>query len=178
MFVACFPGSFEVIGDLLNLAVYNGPLLPGEARKWHSVGHSIFSYGNPQVGVEEPETYRRNFGLVLWKAGYDGAMNYAYQHAFGDIYLDDDDEIFRDHVFAYPTVDGVIDTIQWEGFREGVDDVRYLTTLLKAIENAKATGNNDDLANEAESWLATIDLAGDLQALRAKMVEWILRLGK
>ena len=26
---------------------------------------------------------------------------------------------------AYPTVDGMIDTIAWEGFREGVDDVRY-----------------------------------------------------
>ena len=32
------------------------------------------------------------------------------------------------------TVDGVIDTIAWEGYREGVDDVRYVTTLQKAIE--------------------------------------------
>ena len=26
-------------------------------------------------------------------------------------------------------VNGVIDTIAWEGYREGVDDVRYITTL-------------------------------------------------
>ena len=43
---------------------------------------------------------------------------------------DFDHERFRDHVFAYPTSAGVIDTIQWEGFREAVDDVRYLATLI------------------------------------------------
>ena len=38
---------------------------------------------------------------------------------------------YRDHVFAYPTSNGVIDTIQWEGWREGVDDTRYVATLIK-----------------------------------------------
>ena len=175
VFAACASGAFEFVGDLLNLAVFNGPFNPSEARKWHSLEHSIFSYANPQVGVEQPETYRRNYGLALWKAGYDGAMNYAYQHNFGDIFVDDDHETFRDHVFAYPTVDGVIDTIQWEGFREGVDDVRYLTTLLKAIENATDDKANL-LAKEARQWVETIDADGDLQTIRAEMVKWILRL--
>ena len=125
--------------------------------------------------MEQPEIYRRNFGLALWKSGYDGTMNYAYQHNFGDFY-DDTDGDFRDHVFAYPTVDGVIDTIQWEGFREGVDDVRYLTTLLKAIEQAKAADGKALLAKEAAEWVATMDLDGDLQALRSTIVGWILRL--
>ena len=177
VFVACGRDSFELVGDLLDLAVYGGPPTPGEAGKWHSVGHRIFSYNHPQVGLEQPETYRRNFGLVLWQSGYDGTMNYAYQHASGDIYVDDDGPSFRDHVFAYPTVDGVIDTIQWEGFREGVDDVRYLTTLLKEIERAKADDGKAALAKEAEAWVATMDTGGDLQALRANMVEYILRLG-
>ena len=47
------------------------------------------------------------------------------------------DRTYRDHVFAYPTLNGVIDTIQWEGFREAVDDVRYLTTLCARIAKAK-----------------------------------------
>ena len=38
---------------------------------------------------------------------------------------------YRDHVFAYPTSNGVIDTIQWEGCREGVDDTRYVASLIK-----------------------------------------------
>ena len=174
VFAACASGAFELVGDLLDLAVLNGPLNPSEAKKWHSLEHSIFSYANPQVGVEEPETYRRNYGLALWKAGYNGAMDYAYQHNFGDIYVDDDHETFRDHVFAYPTVNGVIDTIQWEGFREGVDDVRYLTTLLKAIENA--TDDKEDLAREAKEWVEMIDTDDDLQTIRAEMVKWILQL--
>ena len=176
VFAACASGAFELVGDVLDLAVFNGRLNPSEAKKWHSLEHGIFSYANPQVGVEEPETYRRNYGLALWKAGYDGAMNYAYQHNFGDIYVDDDHETFRDHVFAYPTVDGVIDTIQWEGFREGVDDVRYLTTLLKAIESA--TGDKDILAREAKEWVKTIDPSGDLQTIRREMVKWMLRLSQ
>ena len=176
VFAACASGAFELVGDLLNLAVFNGPLNPGEAEKWHSLEHRIFSYANPQVGVEEPETYRRNYGLALWKAGYDGAMNYAYQHNFGDIYVDDDHETFRDHVYAYPTVDGVIDTIQWEGFREGVDDVRYVTTLLKAIENA--SGDKENLAREANEWVKAIDTDDDLQMIRAEMVKWIVHLSR
>jgi len=130
----------------------------------------------PHDGVEEPETYRRNSGLGLWKAGYDGAMNYAYQHNFGDIYVDDDHETFRDHVFAYPTVDGVIDTIQWEGFREGVDDVRYLTTLLKVIKDS--TGDKENLAKKAREWVEAIDTDDDLQMIRGEMVKWILQLSQ
>ena len=48
---------------------------------------------------------------------------------------------YRDHVFAYPTTNGVIDTIQWEGFREGVDDTRYVASLIKkegSMTSAKA----------------------------------------
>jgi hypothetical protein len=56
-------------------------------------------------------------------------MNYAYQHAFGDIWNDFDHPKYRDHVFAYPVTNGVIRTVQWEGFREAVDDVRYLTAV-------------------------------------------------
>jgi len=175
LFVACGGVAFAMIGDLLDLAVYSGSPAPDEARKWHGAGHRIFSYDHPQVGMEQPETYRRNFGLRLWKSGYDGTMNYAYQDAFGDIY-DDADGQFRDHVFAYPTADGVVDTIQWEGFREGVDDVRYLTTLLQAIERAKAIEDKARLAEDAERWVERMDLDGDLRVLRASMVEWILRL--
>lgn len=104
----------------------------------------------PKCGVEEPETYRRNYGLLLWQKDYDGAMDWAYQGGFGSIWNDFDNPNWRDHVFAYPTIDGVIDTIQWEGWREGVNDIRYLTTLLDLIEEAKVNGKD---TSYAESWL-------------------------
>ena len=40
--------------------------------------------------------------------------------------------------FVYPTIDGVIDTISWEGQREAADDVRFITLFRQlAAENGK-----------------------------------------
>lgn len=141
---------FEVMGSRLNVLVWSGGCQPDKAKQWHSVGSEIFSYSNPQVGVEEPLLYRYNYGLALWKADYDGAMTFAYQWAYGHIWNDFDSEKFREHCFAYPTINGVVGTVQWEGFREGVDDVRYITTLEQAIEKAGDT----EIARTARRWLA------------------------
>ncbi len=174
-FVACYGGTFEAMGKLLNCAVLAGKPDPEEARKWHGVGSEAFCYAYPQVGNEEPETYRRNFGLVLWREGFDGAMDYAYQHAFGHIWNDFDHNRYRDHNFTYPTAGGVVGTIQWEGFREAVDDGRYVTTLEKAIKAAAEA--KPDEARQAKAWLDALDpYTADLAAARAKMVQWIVRL--
>ena len=174
-FVACYKKTFEAMGALLNTAVLAGVPDPDEAAKWHSVGSQAFCYANPQVGVEDPAVYRRNFGLLLWKAGFDGAMDYAYQHAFGHAWDDFDDTTYRDHIFAYPTINGVVGTIAWEGFREAVDDVRYLTTLEKAIAAAPAARRKQ--ADEARQWLSSLNPATvDLDAARAQMVKLIIAL--
>jgi len=175
-FVAGYLGAFEAMGRLLNCLVFAGRPRGEEARKWHSVGSLIFSYADPQVGVEEPETYRRNYGLLLWKAGFDGAMDYAYQDSFGHIWNDFDHPRYRDHVFAYPTVDGVIDTTAWEGFREGVDDVRYLATLQKTLREAERAGRRRDVVRRAREWIRKFDPSCDLYRLRSEMIELILEL--
>ncbi|MEE3372021.1 MAG: hypothetical protein VX346_21995 [Planctomycetota bacterium] len=178
---------FEVMGSLLDVLVWSGGVQPEKAQRWHSVGSKIFSYSNPQVGVEEPLLYRYNFGLALWKAGYDGAMDFAYQYAYGHIWNDFDSERFRDHCFAYPTLNGVVGTMQWEGFREGVDDVRYVTTLEKAIEQAADTGAGrearqwlDQLqrenARQQGSWKAQRSLPANLNEIRSRVVSWINQL--
>ncbi|MHB8995304.1 MAG: carbohydrate binding family 9 domain-containing protein [Armatimonadota bacterium] len=178
VYVACYKDYFPLVGDLLDMPVWAGRPDPQEAVKAHGVGHRIFNYANPQCGVEEPETYRRNFGLVLWQAGYDGAMDYAYQHSFGHEWNDFDNQSYRDHTMAYPAENGVIGTIQWEGFREGVDDVRYLTTLLQAVKAAKAAGGSK--AREAaatEAWLTQLKSeTSDLDTVRQEMIRRILKL--
>ena len=184
VFVAGYAGTFEAMGDLLDLFVASSGFDPKEALKWHSVGRKIFSYANPQCGIENPLVYRRNYGLGLWQADYDGAMDYAYQAA-GDgtmFWNDFDNSVYRDIAFAYPTVDGVIDTIQWEGWREGVDDVRYLTTLLEFIGKSKnstdsavkekALNAEEYIRNLKETPLSTMDL--DL--IRLEMIQYILEL--
>jgi len=170
-------GTYGAVGDILDLFVNSGAPSAAEAALWHSQGHQIFSYGNPQMGEEAPGTYRRNYGLLLWQNDFDGAMDFAYQWGFGNIWNDFDSADYRDHNMTYPTINGVIDTIQWEGFREGVNDIRYLTTLLQTIQNARKAGVD---TSEAEGWLAEIkqaDLTGlDLEAVRADMIKYILAL--
>lgn len=173
-YVSCYEGTLGSVGDLLDLAVLSGKPDPEEARRYHAIGHRVFCYGFPQVAAEEPETYRRNYGLELWKAGFDGAMPYAYQQGFGHIWNDFDDKTSRDHVFAHPTGDGVVDTVQWEGFREAADDVRYMATLERAIGQAPAA--RQQTAADARKWLDALDAAGDLYEIRERAVEWIVKL--
>ena len=66
--------SFEVVGGLQDLIVMSYIPLKEDAAKWHSKGHKIMSYANPQSGFEKRETYRRNYGLVLDYANYGGGM--------------------------------------------------------------------------------------------------------
>jgi hypothetical protein len=179
VWTASYPitGVYDAVGDLLDLVRFGQAPSAAEAAKWHSVGHQIFSYSNPQAGQEEPETYRRQYGLLLWQADYDGGMTLGYQRGFGSVWNDFDNASYRDHMMVYPTSNGVIDTIQWEGFREGVDDLRYVNTFRKAIEKAKADGID---TNAVETWLAGLknaDLkAMDLDTVRSEMIASILSL--
>lgn len=168
--------SFEVVGDLQDLMVMSCAPRKEDADKWHSKGHKIMSYANPQSGFEKPETYRRNYGLVLDYAGFDGGMTFSY-YWFGW----NDYNVwppYRDHNFVYPTADGVIDTIQWEGYREGIDDLRYLATLRNAIASAEQSGSQKQ-ADAARAFLNNLDVnKADLTVARNEMIGWILELGE
>jgi hypothetical protein len=169
---------FRYAGDSLNRPIIQGGTSPEELRMVHERGHKAWLYANPQGGLEEPETYRRNYGLALWQRGYDGACTWAYQWAFGPSMWDDFDTNFqaRDHNMTYPAADGPISTIQWEGWREGYNDVRYLSTYLKLLESAKRKAQTRSLAREGERWLREVNVQADLDAIREEMVQRILRL--
>jgi hypothetical protein len=166
--------SFEVVGDLQDLMVMSYIPSREDAAKWHGKKHKIMSYANPQSGFEKPETYRRNYGLVLDYANYDGGMTFSY-YWFGW----NDFNIwppYRDHNFVYPTAEGVIDTIQWEGYREGIDDLRYLATLRKAIGRAGKIGAEKQ-AKAAKAFIDGLDVEKtDLNVARNEMIGWILEL--
>ena len=93
---------------------------------------------------------------------------------------DFDNPIYRSHMLAYPTVDGVVDTLQWEGVREAVDDVRYAGTLRQAIAAAHDSGSRDAiaLAQAAQAWLEQVDITGDLQAIRREIADRIMALDR
>ena len=82
-------------------------------------------------------------------------------------------------VFAYGTYDGVIDTLQWEGFREGVDDIRY-ATLMKTLAAEALKSDNIDLryaGGQANQFLALMETdKGNLDSIRGEMILHILKL--
>jgi hypothetical protein len=72
----------------------------------------------------------------------------------------------------------VIDTIAWEGYREGQDDIRYATTLRLAIEKIKESKNREirNLAIEAEKYLEVLDLDKNPDTIRLEIINYILKL--
>ena len=68
--------------------------------------------------------------------GFDGSCNFAFQtqHKNHSGWDDWSNAKFRPHNMAYPTVSGNVRTLQLEGYREGIDDVRYASTLVHFIE--------------------------------------------
>jgi len=146
------------VKDHIDALSFGRKLNPAVASLAAEAGVRIYCYANPLSAPEVPETYRRNYGLRLWKAGYTGHMNYAYNAARGysqwnDFdYAPQDTYHERDYCLAYTTSNGVVDTVQWEGFREGVDDVRYLSTLLEAMQAAKQDPARAAVAGECEKF--------------------------
>jgi len=175
IFCAQSPTQAISVNDILDLAIGNSTCSAEDITEFQTYGNKIYSYANPQTIPEFPLTYRRNYGLFLWQIGYDGAMPYAYQHSFKFIWNDFDSTYHRDHALAYPTANGVIDTVQWEGFREGVNDLKYLATLQAAIIAHPGT-----TATTANSWLTTLkstDLSTlDMDEVREQMIDYILAL--
>ena len=58
-------------------------------------------------------------------------------------------------MLTYPVRGGVLDTLQWEACREGVTDVRYLTTMYAALRECKDAHIAKPLVGEAEAYVKT-----------------------
>ncbi|MFH2068598.1 MAG: hypothetical protein ABII89_03940, partial [Candidatus Omnitrophota bacterium] len=168
-------GNFELEGPTIYQDVFVSCGEPKEADKWHSVGRKIWCYANPQAGPENPALFRKNYGFLLWKAEYDGAATWAYIHGYGP--WNDFTVSGKNYSFVYPTVNGVIDTIAWEGYREAMDDIRYGTTLKLLIEETKKSGAKTEIAREAEEYLKNLDVKDKSPDLiRLEIIAYILKL--
>jgi hypothetical protein len=186
IFVACYagdnqgrgdPGFFPLVGDILDAPIVAGPAKLDLAEKVRRNGFRMYMYANPQYGQPNPETYRRNFGLGLWKGGYSGAMDYAYQHEQAGIHIWNDMATGILDRMTYPTSSGVIPTMAWEGFREGVDDVRYVTHLENLLDEAERERPDAPTVQETRMWLKRLDLSSNLDLIRRRIQDRILQLG-
>jgi hypothetical protein len=174
-------GTFGLVGGITDIFLCENGISKRETDMWHSKGSKVWPIWNPSGGAEDFDLSRRNHGLLVWKCNCDGVTEYLYSLESGWIEAASEKGGARDGInnLVYLTTDGVIDTIQWEGYREGIDDIRYITTLEKAIKEAKHSGDKKkaEIASEAEKYLADVDVKyGDLDEIRAGIIEWILKL--
>lgn len=149
------------------------------ARPWNELGHAHVSfYASQHNGSENPDFVRRQHGLLGWLSGYDMVNNYEF--AYGP-WNDRASELYKPMVLAYPTSEGLVDTLAWEGFREGIDDIRYATLLKQLATEAIDSGELDRVyaGRQVRMWFAEMDGEQvDLSAVRMEMIEKIERLLK
>jgi hypothetical protein len=119
---------------ILNLYVFGGRDNP-VVQDLLGRGFVPVSYWSTAVSF--PLWYRALAGLYNTACGYRGTAPWAYQD-FPDNRLYDGGPTAV-HAVAYPDAFGEpIPTLRWEAFRDGIDDVRYLQALDRAIELAEA----------------------------------------
>ena len=158
-----------------NPAVWLMPHYRHAIKAAHDHGNKAFSYFDPQGGQQVPEQHRRHRGMGMWKAGLDGTMTWAYIHIWtptarmGDPYTEDNGVCWSQNAFVLRGPKGVLDTLSWEGYREGYDDARYLATLQDAMAKASADGRHGTLVARTQRWLDNISIHADLDEWRREM---------
>ena len=150
-----------------------------QVARWHQTGGLVSNYAAPHTGPENPDVARRAHGMVIYKDGEDGTFNYHYYEGTTNIWNEFGPGPYRSFCMVYPTRDDVIDTIAWEGFREGLDDIRYATQLKLLARALVETGEQEDAyaARKALAWLESCDVrVADMNTVRAEMIRHILDL--
>ncbi len=152
-----------------------------EVKKYHQMNPDahVGWYANPHSAPENPDLFRRMHGYVAYKGDFDASSNYCWWRGNWNDHSCIDEHAFRGLIMVYATKDDVLDTLEWEGVREGVDDIRYLTCLQILAE--KALKHKDwkvqRLARTARAFFAYSDHERDaIDPIRMECISYILKL--
>jgi hypothetical protein len=133
-------------------------------------------YWSWNMALQNPLRNRLLAGYLLCRTGLNSSPLYG---AIADPYADPASA----SGVLYPVQGGVIDTIQWEAVREGIDDVRYFGVLKNYIRDLKDRQLRKDLTDASDVYVATVlkkplwTLSpGDYQKTRQGMVNQALKL--
>lgn len=139
--------------DFIDRPVYNIYVFGGknnaEAMYVRERGFRPISYW--VTATTYPLPYRALTGLYNKACGYQGSSPWAYQDYPDDRLYDPDKPA---HKVAYPDELGKpIPTLAWEAHRAGIDDVRYLEALDRAIVAARNRLKQPDRPRELSAAL-------------------------
>ena len=142
--------------------------------------NTVWTYGSFTT-ANGYDSVRRRFGLHPYSFGPTGTFFWSLGYTMGDPFNEFDD-VRGDSVWniAWPPVkkgDRLVETVPFEGMRDGINDVRYAMTLEKALEkrtDAKAAKIKADY----EAFRTTLMRQAEVPAgVRGKLIEWVLQLG-
>lgn len=171
---------------LFNLDYANVPRHPRAPKKadadaFHAANpDGIFGwYADPHSGPENPDYTRRIYGWQGWRNNYDGCCQYIlFRDNWNDFWVPAE-AFLRGLMLVYPQDGDILDTIEWEGVREGMDDVRYGTLLKQLAEKARLSKNigTSYAGRAALSWVSQVDYEhSTLEYLRLEMATRIMDL--
>lgn len=154
------------------------------ADRWHAIKGRLISYAGPFAGPDNPDLMRRSHGMKMYRANYDGFFMLSYVeglHSWNERVRGK----YRNFSMAYPTKSGPVNSIAFEGLREGLDDIRYATLMRQLAEECFASKDLQAIyaAKKAIAWFELTDPATiNLDLLRLEMADQIVqmmeRLGK
>jgi len=117
-------------------------------------GDVAWNYYNIREICVTSEWVRLCNGYWLWRSPLMAHTPWTY-YAFGGSPFDDLDSDRHDFAYAapHPTKPEMVSTLEWECFREGYDDLRYLTTLEQALAAAGKRQPNAPAVQRARALL-------------------------
>ncbi|NOY83111.1 MAG: hypothetical protein GXP31_19110 [Kiritimatiellaeota bacterium] len=157
------PGVAEMIREIdpyVDIRCYHGHSID----EWLAAGHTMseltaelkksgdeaWCYYNPRSIEVTAEWSRLCNGYWLWLTPITTHCPWAYNSYRGNP-LDDADGY--DFGYAFPVDGKIVSTRLWEGYREGVDDMRYLSTLENLLDTAAARKVDTAEMRQARAWL-------------------------
>jgi len=149
-----------------------------QAERFNQIGIKGYTafYAGQHNGVENPQYVRRQHGMLSYLTNCSMIDNYQFGFStWNDLSC----ALYKPMNLAYPTSEGVVAPRAWEGFREGIDDMRYATRLMQLADRA-ATGGDLKLKTaglKVHQYFALIDpQTVDLNSLHLEMIRMILAL--
>ena len=153
------------------------------AWNWHKGSAKAVTYAGTFTGPSCPDIWRRTKGLRYYYADFDGLHEYVLFYNRWNHWNDFKWRgSYTQMQIVYPTYDGIIATLAWEGVREALDDIRYLSLLRL---RAQAAMKSDDASvracgREHYIWMDSQDPEAviDLHAFRREVARRITALVK
>ncbi len=151
--------NIPLVAGRIDVAVAVHKPEKANARLMHEKQGQLWVYAQPFAKQAFGYDHRKGYGYGVYFADYDGICNYSFNHwDWRTIPWSMYNGPASSLSYTMPAADGVIDSPGWEGYREGIDDVRYATKLRQEIVRAASNPVKKKAAEKAARFLDTVNI--------------------